>query len=89
VVHGLIGADVQNSNPPYITHILPQWEIFPFLLHVVQTGSGAHLASYPVGTGAFPPGLSDRGVRLTTHFQPVPRSRKRGSKHPLPYTRGA
>jgi hypothetical protein len=22
-----------------------------FLLHVVQTGSGAHLASYPIGTG--------------------------------------
>jgi hypothetical protein len=36
-------------------------------------------------------GLSSRkhsvqGVSLTTHLQPVPRSRKRGSIHPLPHT---
>jgi hypothetical protein len=32
------------------------------------------------------PGLfSGRGVKLTTHLEPVPRSRKRGSIHPLPH----
>jgi hypothetical protein len=31
--------------------------------------------------GQFP-----RGVKLSTHLQLVPRSRKRGSKHPLPHT---
>jgi hypothetical protein len=36
------------------------------LLHNVQTGSWAHLASYPMGT---------RGVKPTTHFHLVPRSR--------------
>jgi hypothetical protein len=34
--------------------------------------------------GLFPRGHSSRSVRLTTHFQPVPRSRKYGSIHPLP-----
>jgi hypothetical protein len=34
----------------------------------------------------FPRGLSDRGVKLTTHFQLLPRSRKCGSIHPLPHT---
>jgi hypothetical protein len=31
-------------------------------------------------------GLFSRGVKLTTHFQLVPRSRKGGSIHPLPQT---
>jgi hypothetical protein len=40
------------------------------LLHSFQIGSGAHPASYSVGTGgSFP------GVKLTTHLQLVPRSR--------------
>jgi hypothetical protein len=30
-------------------------------------------------------GWSGRGVKLTTHLQLVPRSRKYGSVHPLPY----
>jgi hypothetical protein len=34
--------------------------------------------------GLFPRGQSGRGVRLTTHLQLVPRSRKCGSIHPLP-----
>jgi hypothetical protein len=39
-------------------------------LHVVQTGSGSHSASYPVGTGgSFP------GVKLAIHLQLAPRSR--------------
>jgi hypothetical protein len=28
-----------------------------FLFHVVHTSSGAHPASYPVGTGGFSPGV--------------------------------
>jgi hypothetical protein len=36
--------------------------------------------------GLFPLGYSDRGVKLTTHLQLVPRPRKGGSIHPLPYT---
>jgi hypothetical protein len=50
-----------------------------FLLNIVQTGSGAHRASYVMGTGgSFP------GVKLTAHLQLVPRSRERESVHPLP-----
>jgi hypothetical protein len=34
----------------------------------VQTGSGAHPASCPIGTGGHFPGIKrDRGVTLTTH----------------------
>jgi hypothetical protein len=45
------------------------------LHHHVQTGSGAHLASYPMSTrGSFPEG---KGVRheATTHLHLVPRSK--------------
>jgi hypothetical protein len=52
------------------------------LLHVVQTGSGVHPTSYPMATG----GSFPRGVKLTTDFQLVPRSRKCGSIHLLPHT---
>jgi hypothetical protein len=55
-----------------------------FLLHVVQTDSRARLAPYPVGTGGALLG-SGRGVKLTTHLQLVPSSRKCGSIHPLPH----
>jgi hypothetical protein len=45
----------------------------------VQTGSGAHPGSYPVGTGgSFPGGgYSDRGVKLTTYLHPALRLRIR------------
>jgi hypothetical protein len=36
--------------------------------------------------GFFPRGWSERVVKLTTHLHPVPRSRKYGCIHPLPYT---
>jgi hypothetical protein len=36
--------------------------------------------------GLFPRGLSGRGVKLTTHLQLVPSSRKCGSIHPLLHT---
>jgi hypothetical protein len=43
----------------------------------VQTGSEAHLASYPMGTGGvlFPGVKRGRGVTLTTHPHVAPRSR--------------
>jgi hypothetical protein len=36
--------------------------------------------------GLFPGEQSGRGVKLTTHFQLVPRTRKCGSIHPIPHT---
>jgi hypothetical protein len=48
--------------------------------HRVQTGSGAHPAFYPIGTGGSFPG----GVKLTTYLHLVPRSRMRGAIPPLP-----
>jgi hypothetical protein len=44
-----------------------------------QTGSGVHTNSYSIGKVG-------RIVKLTTHRQLVPRSRKRGSIHPLFHT---
>jgi hypothetical protein len=42
----------------------------------VQTSSGAHPASYPMGTGVLSPGVKcGRGVTLTTHPHLVPRLR--------------
>jgi hypothetical protein len=52
-------------------------------LHSVQTGSGAHPASYPMGTGGFSSGVKRR---RTTHLQLVPGSRKLRSTHLLPLT---
>jgi hypothetical protein len=48
-----------------------------FSLHYrVQNGSGAHLASYPMGTkGSFPGGKAAGSVKLTTHLHLVPRSK--------------
>jgi hypothetical protein len=44
------------------------------LHHRVQNGSGALLASYPMGTrDSFPEGEAARGVKLTTHLHLVPR----------------
>jgi hypothetical protein len=58
------------------------------VLHVVQTGSGAHPASYPMGTGCAFAGGKAVGVWSwpTTDLQLMPRSRKRGSIHLLPHT---
>jgi hypothetical protein len=49
------------------------------LHHHIQNGSGAHLASYPMGTRAL-----SLGVKLTTHLHLVPRSRLHGAIPPLP-----
>jgi len=42
----------------------------------VQTGPGAHRASYTSGTGSFPGVKSGRGMTLTPYFLLVPWSRK-------------
>jgi hypothetical protein len=55
------------------------------LHHRDQIGSGAHPASYPMGTrGSFPLGKSGQGVKLTTHLHLVSRPRVRGAIYPLP-----
>jgi hypothetical protein len=43
--------------------------ILSFQQHV-QTGSGAHSASYPMGTGVFSTGVKrpEHGMKLTTHL---------------------
>jgi hypothetical protein len=45
---------------------------FVFLLHIVQTGSGAHPHSYQKDTRALSRGLSSRGVKLITYLHLVP-----------------
>jgi hypothetical protein len=59
-----------------------------FFLHFVHTASVIYPTSYPMGTGGFFPGgnLAGGGVKLTTHLQLVPRSKKCGSIQPLPHT---
>jgi hypothetical protein len=41
-----------------------------FFFHVVQTGSGTHPASYPMGTGVIFPGVK-RSVREADHSAPT------------------
>jgi hypothetical protein len=54
----------------------PTVQEFP-LLDSIQTNSGAHPASYPMGTGySFPGGKSGRDMKLPAHLLLVPRSRK-------------
>jgi hypothetical protein len=67
--------------------------IFPardiYILHNVQTGSGAHLASYTMGTGGcFHKGNAVGRVKLTTHLhlRLVSRLRKPGAINPLPHS---
>jgi hypothetical protein len=55
------------------------------LLHIVQTGCGAHPASYQMGSGAFSPGVK-RPEHEVDHSPPtIAEVRKRGSI-PSPYT---
>jgi hypothetical protein len=55
------------------------------LQYRVQSGSGAHPTSYPMGTrGSFPGGKSGWGVKLTTQLLLVLRSKMRGAILPLP-----
>jgi hypothetical protein len=67
--------------------ILSMGRIFS-LCHRVQSDSGAHAGSYPMGTGGFFPGskAAGGGVKLTTHLQLVPRLRMRGAIPTLTHT---
>jgi hypothetical protein len=53
------------------------------LFDVAHTGSGAHPASYPKGTGGSFPGGKATGVWSCSHLPLVPRSRKHRSIHSL------
>jgi hypothetical protein len=60
-----------------------QWEVKPYsvsisLAHVIDGREfrNSHPASYAMGTGALFLGKSGRGMKLTTQFQLVSRSRK-------------
>jgi hypothetical protein len=46
-----------------------------FLFSATSIPARAHPASHPVGTGSFFPGISVRGLKLTTHHHAVPTSR--------------
>jgi len=54
-----------------------------FFHHYVQTGSGAHPASYTMGSRGSFPGVSGQAVKLTTHLHLVAVSRMCGAIHPL------
>jgi hypothetical protein len=60
-----MGWTVRGSNPGGARFFAP-----------VQTGPGAHPASYTMGNGSIFLGLSDRGVELTTHPHLAPRLKK-------------
>jgi len=51
--------------------------------HLVQAGSGAHIASYPVCTWGSFPGVK-RLRREAAHLHPVQRLRMRGTTTPFP-----
>jgi hypothetical protein len=53
----------------------------------VRSGSGSSPASYPMGTGIFPWGQNDRGVKLTTYLHLVPRSKNEWSYTSTPPVR--
>ena len=67
---------VRSSNPVGARY-------FSFFENV-QTGCGAHTASYSVGTGVLPRGYSGRSVKLTAHLHLVPRLRMSGAIPLLP-----
>jgi len=56
------------------------------LCHHVQTGTGAHPATYAVGTGGFPPGVDRPGRRADNSPDIMQRLRMRGAIPPLPNT---
>ena len=57
-----------------------------FFLKYLQTGSGAHLASYSICTGVLSHGLNGRGVILTTHLHPAPKLSNSRATHLLLHT---
>jgi len=62
-----------------------QGQEFFSVCHCIQTGSGSHPASYPMGTlGSFPQGFS-HGMKATAFLQLVPRLRMHGAISPHPH----
>jgi hypothetical protein len=72
------------------THLSPHHTIRRYIVRdseSVGTGSGAHPAYNPMGTGgSFSGGKVAGGVMLTTHLHPVQRTIMRGALPPLPQT---
>jgi hypothetical protein len=57
-----------------------------YLLHSVQTGSGTHPVSYPMGTGSLPPGVKRPWLEVD-HLPPSSAKDKNGGAiPPLPNT---
>jgi hypothetical protein len=56
------------------------------LLHVVQTGSGADPASYPMGTGALSPGVRRPGREADHSSLSNAEVKNNGAIPPLPHT---
>jgi hypothetical protein len=57
------------------------------LFHSAQTGSGTNQSSYSLGSrGRLPRRYNGRGMKLTTNFRLVPKSRKRRTIRPLSHT---
>jgi hypothetical protein len=78
-----IGYGLENGGVGVPVPVVQEFS----LLHVFQIGSGVHPTSYTIDTGSsFLGGKAAGGVKLTTHLQLLPRSRKCGSIHPLPHT---
>jgi hypothetical protein len=78
---------IQESHFAYRRYITPDDRMIRvripagdgnFSRHRVQTSSGAHPTSYPMGA------RGGRGLKLTTHRHIVPRSRMRGAIRLLP-----
>jgi hypothetical protein len=62
------GYGLDNQGSEFVSW----WEQEFSLLHVIQTGSGSHTASYPMGNGgSFSVGKAAGSVRLTTLLQLV------------------
>jgi hypothetical protein len=57
-----------------------------YLLHSAQTGSGAHAASYSVGTGGFFPGVKRPGPEADHSPPSSVEDKNDGAIHPLLYT---
>jgi hypothetical protein len=72
------GWKIVNTDPPKNLKKLVikgsefefRWEQEFSLLHVVQTGSGVHPTSYPMGTGGSFPGVKRQG-READHSSPT------------------
>jgi hypothetical protein len=56
-----------------------------YLLHSVQTGSGVHPASYPVGTGGVSSELERPGREADHSLQSNAEVKNGGAKPPLPH----